>query len=79
MALFFATGVGPFEDQLNYAIRFFDAATPFLTTLALFVALLIILLRYRADRREGAGAPQTEHERRDRLMELIELLRKYIL
>jgi hypothetical protein len=79
MALFFATGVGPFEDQLNYAIQFFGAATPFLTSLALLVALLIILLRYRADKREQAGAPQSEQERRDRIMEMIEILKKTIL
>jgi hypothetical protein len=68
-----------FQDPLDHAIRFFAAATPFLTALTLFVALLILLLRYRPPKRDDTTPPSTEEERRDRIVELVERLMKSIL
>lgn len=73
------TNIAQFQDPLEYAIRFFSVATPFLTTLALFVALLIILLRHRPPKRDDGAPPKTEDERRDRIVELVERLMKTIL
>ena len=80
MSNIFATTADALQNQLDYAIRFFGAATPFLTSLALFVALLILLLRHRPPRGEPPDAPpRTEEERRDRIVELVEKLMRQIL
>jgi hypothetical protein len=67
------------NDPLEHAIRFFAAATPFIYALTLFVALTVILLFFRRDRRRQDEQEKTESEWREKLIDLIDKLSGRIL
>jgi hypothetical protein len=65
-------------QEMNDAIRFFEAATPFVAVLGIFVALVIIFLLLRPRPRDAVALPPTD-DRHEKIKELVEKIMKTLL